>query len=110
MPVAKQEVLNTILEMIQERASQAQDAGGGHVDEDTQHDVDQLAALTEEPALTELLNHLNGVQMSLDTPNRPEPTLVDTLVSRGAAAAKPVVESLLKRVRRLARKKYPPRS
>ena len=117
MPVSKQDALNAILAAIQERASQAQDSGDGHVDEDTQHDVDALVALTEEPALTELVNHLNGqgggkqpASLSLDRPNRREPTLVDTLVNRGASAAKPVLESLLKRARRIAGKKFPPRS
>lgn len=51
-----------------------------------------------------------AAQLSLDPPARPEPTLVDTLVSRGAEATRPALESLLKRARRLAGKKYPPRS
>lgn len=49
-------------------------------------------------------------QLSLDPPARTEPTLVDTLVSRGAEATRPALDSLLKRARRLAGKKYPPRS
>jgi hypothetical protein len=85
------------------------------VDEDTQDAVDDLVELTREPGLTELTNHLNGkgaapAQLSLDPPARPTPTLVDTLVSRGAEATRPALESLLKRARRLAGKKYPPRS
>lgn len=114
MPSTKQEILDTILEMIQERAFQAQDDGSGNIDEDTQHDVDQLVALTEEPALTELFNHLNSggklpAQLSLDRPKR-EPTLVDLLVTQGVNGAKPAIAKLLKRARRMAAKKFPPRS
>lgn len=112
MPVTKEEVLDSILAAIEERLAQAQDDGQGGIDEATRKEVERLKGLTEEPALTKLMVHLSkggSVQLSLDRPKK-EPTLVDLLVDRGVNGAKPAIAKLLKRARRMAAKKFPPRS
>lgn len=112
MPVTKEEVLDSILAAIEERLGQAQDDGQGDIDEATRKEVERLKGLTEEPALTKLMVHLSksdSAQLSLDRPKR-EPTLVDLLVTQGVNGAKPAIAKLLKRARRMAAKKFPPRS
>lgn len=112
MPVTKEEVLDSILAAIEERLAQAQDDGQGGIDAAARKEVERLKALTEEPALTELMVYLSKgepAQMSLDRPKR-EPTLVDLLVEQGINAAKPTLARLLRRARRVAAKKFPPRS
>lgn len=65
MPTSREELLAEIFTLALERALQGQDEEG-HLDADTQHEVDRIAALAEEPALSELLAEIDGQRFATD--------------------------------------------
>lgn len=74
-----------------------------------QHAKGELTDEEYETAVEHAQGGNEPAQLSLDRPTR-EPTLVDLLVEQGINAAKPTLARLLKRARRVAAKKFPPRS